>query len=164
MKRMLTIVLVVVMFSASSSLAETTFIPPANEISSNPNYSYVEWINPQTSNIGTYAVGADGLAITHATCGISKNGSSSILVIAKTETNIVSAPYVYVYVQQWKNNKWVTYATRSASGGQSTAANLITVVNVESGYYYRVRAAHQASTPYSTVTAPATVTQSILVN
>ena len=145
-------------------LAEEVEVPPADQISSNPNYASYTWIAPISggNQAGTNEVGEDGLKIVIVQASISKNGSY-IGATATTDSNITSDLGGTIYIQKWQNNKWNTVFSHYFISYGTCTASLSTGTSVESGYYYRVGVSHFAFTPYSTVHAYST-TQSVFVN
>ena len=145
-------------------LAEQLDIPPADQISSNPNYASYTWIAPLNggSQAGTNEVGEDGLKIVMVNASINKNGSS-IGASATTVSNINSVIGGTIHIQKWQNNKWNTVYSEYFVDYGTCMASLSTGAAVESGYYYRVGVSHFAHTPYSSVYAYST-TQSVFIN
>lgn len=146
-------------------LAEQLDIPPADQISSNPNYSSYTWIASTNmgGQAGTNTVGQDGLQIVMAQASISKSGSS-ITASGETVTNIISDDLGgTICIQRWKNNKWNNYYSHFFLDFDRSSISFSDTVTVESGYYYRVVVSHYANTVYSTVTANS-VTQSVYIN
>lgn len=145
-------------------LAEEVETPPADQISSNPNYASYTWIAPLNggSQAGINEVGEDGLSIVMVKASISKNGLL-IGASAQTDTNIESNLGGTIYIQKWQNNHWNTVYSQYFVAYGSCTASLYTGTSVESGYYYRVAVSHFAFTPYSVVHAYST-TQSVFVN
>jgi hypothetical protein len=145
-------------------LAEEVETPPADQISSNPNYASYTWIAPLNggSQAGTNEVGEDGLQIVMVNVSMGKSGSS-VSATATTYTNINSVLGGTVYIQKWQNNKWNTVYSEYFVNYGACMATVTTGSVVESGYYYRVGVAHFAHTPYSSVFAYST-TQSVFVN
>ena len=145
-------------------LAEEVETPPADQISSNPNYASYTWIAPLNggSQAGINEVGEDGLQIVMVNASISKNGSH-IGASATTDTNIRSLLGGTIHIQKWQNNKWNTVYSHYFDDFGVCTATLTTGTSVESGYYYRVAVSHFAHTPYSSVYAYST-TQSVYVN
>lgn len=145
-------------------LAEEMDVPPADQISSNPNYASYTWIAPLNggSQAGINEVGEDGLQIVMVQASISKNGTY-IGATATTDSNIKSDLGGTIYIQKWQNNKWNTVYSHYFVAFESCTASLSAGTTVESGYYYRVGVSHFAYTPYSIVHAYST-TQSVYVN
>lgn len=145
-------------------LAEQLDIPPADQISSDPNYASYTWIAPINAErqTGTREVGEDGLQIVMVQASISKNGSY-VGASATTDTNISSDLGGTIYIQKWQDNKWNTVYSHYFITIASCTASLSVGTSVEPGYYYRVGVTHFAFTPYSIVHAYST-TQSIFVN
>ena len=145
-------------------LAEEVETPPADQISSNPNYASYTWIAPLNggSQAGTNEVGEDGLQIVMVNVSMGKNGST-IGASATTYTNIESVLGGTIYIQKWQNNKWNTVYSEYFAEYGACVATLTTNASVETGYYYRVVVSHFAHTPYSSVYAYST-TQSVFVN
>lgn len=147
-------------------LAEEVEVPPADQISPNPNYASYTWIAPINISgaVGTNLVGQDGLSITMVQCAITKSGSSAIIATATTETNIIAEDIGgTVCVQRWKNNKWTNYYSFLFGEWDTDSAYISQTVSVESGYYYRVHVFHMANTLYSTVSASSN-SSSIFIN
>ena len=137
---LLTALMLVVMLVAScaSALADED-APPPSQISENPNFSIYEW----NRTIMPYA--SDELTITRTVASITKLSSTSIYVRGVTETNRqCSVVTVMLYVEQWKDNKWNSYASRTVSDFNSYTATATKVVDVEPGYYYRLVVQHRA--------------------
>ena len=145
-------------------LAEEVETPPADQISSNPNYASYTWIAPLNggSQAGTNEVGEDGLQIVMVNVSMSKNGSY-IGASATTDTNIKSDLGGTIYIQKWQNNKWNTVYSYFFVNFESCTATATTGTSVDPGYYYRIGVAHFAYTPYSAVHAYST-SQSVFVN
>lgn len=145
-------------------LAEEVEVPPADQISPNPNYASYTWIAPIIigGQAGTNEVGEDGLQIIMVNATISKNGST-IGASATTETNIKSDLGGTIYIQKWQNNKWNTVFSHYFVSFEESTVMQTTSTSVESGYYYRVAVSHFAYTPYSVIHAY-TTTPSVLVN
>ena len=145
-------------------LAEEVETPPADQISSNPNYASYTWIAPINvgNQAGTMEVGEDGLQIVMVQATIGHNGTT-IGASATTETNIKSLLGGTIHIQKWQNNKWNTVYTHYFDNLGVCSATLTINVSVESGHYYRVGVSHFAHTAYSSVFAYST-TQSIFVN
>lgn len=145
-------------------LAEQLDIPPADQISSNPNYASYTWMAPTNigQQAGTREVGEDGLQIIMVNATIFKNGST-IGASATTETNIKSDLGGTIYIQKWQNNKWNTVFSHHFVSFEESTVTQTTSTSVELGYYYRVAISHFAHTVYSSVFAYST-TPSVLVN
>ena len=151
--------LLVVMLVASCAYAlADADVPPPSQISDNPDFSICEWnrtIAPYTS---------DELKITRVVSSITKLSSSSIYIRGVTDANkLCDVVGVFMYVEQWKNSKWNTYTTVSYSEFDAYTAEGIKVVNVDSGYYYRVVVEHRAIKQLDKV-YDLSNTQGILVN
>lgn len=135
-----------------SALADD--VPPASEISEDPNCAETEWYNPTRS---------DDFKITVVSSSISKTSSTSIKASASTETNQTAGKIGgTIVVQQWKNNKWNKYYTINFSGS-GTSCSKSSSVTVDSGYYYRLHVYHSASTASSSAGVYST-TKSIYVD
>lgn len=167
MKKTLTFVLslVLLLLSFSNAYAESvTSVPPAHQISSDPDYSYVRWENSEADvNDGNQSrAGEDGLKIMLAESSISA-GSSSIHVYASTNTNI-SAIEVggYIEVQVYRNDRWEVY-TGYEFLGSGTSKTVERTFSVDPNYYYRVQVCHYAFT-YYTYKSVNTTTRSVFVN
>lgn len=145
-------------------LAEEVETPPADQISSNPNYASYTWIAPINAGnqAGINEVGEDGLRIVMVNVSMNKNGSY-IGATATTDTNIESNLGGTIYIQKWQNNKWNTVYSHYFEDFGLCSATLSTGTYVDSGYYYRVAVSHFAYTPYSIVHAYST-TQGVYVN
>lgn len=145
-------------------LAEEVEVPPADQISSNPNYASYTWRAPVDAEkqMGTREVGEDGLQIVMVNVSMNINGLY-IGASATTDTNIYSFLGGTIYIQKWKNNQWNTVFSQYFEATAACTASLSTGTSVESGYYYRVGVAHFAHTAYSSVFAYST-TQSAFVN
>ena len=145
-------------------LAEEMDVPPADQISSNPNYASYTWIAPLNggSQAGTNSVGEDGLQIVMIQSSISKNGST-IIASATTDTNIETDLGGVIHVQKWQNNRWNNVSSYYFVAYEECTASEITYTPVESGFFYRVSVSHFAHTPFSSVYAYST-TQSVYVN
>ena len=139
-------------------------MPPADQISQNPNYASYTWVAPINAErlAGTREVGEDGLQIVMVNASMNKNGTY-IGASATTETNIHSFLGGTIHIQKWQNNKWNTIYSHYFEDFGSCTATLTTGTSVESGYYYRVAVSHFAHTPYSSVYAYST-THSVFVN
>lgn len=136
-----------------SALADD--VPPASEISEDPNCAETEWYNPLRD---------DDFKITYVSSGISKNSSTSIQASATTETNKKAANIGgTITVQQWKNNKWNKYHTIGFFGFDSSSYSISKPVTVESGYYYRLSVSHTA-TNLNDSSAASSTTKSLYVN
>lgn len=136
-----------------SALADD--VPPASEISENPNCAETEWYNPLRSS---------DFEITYVFSGISKTSSTSIKASATTETNQKAANIGgTITVQRWKDNKWNKYYTIGFFGSDTTSYSVSKPVTVESGYYYRLSVYHTASILGDSDAASST-TKSLFVN
>jgi hypothetical protein len=112
-------------------------IPPADEISSDTDYS--EGFVMTRSTVGGY-------------CSIAKRSSSSV-EISGTTTCSPSAPGVKISLklQAYYAGAWHTLATK-IKVESGTSVSLSQTYNVTTGYYYRVYATHSisdGSTTYS---------------
>lgn len=145
-------------------LAEEVETPPADQISSNPNYASYTWVAPINveQRQETREAGEDGLKIVMVHVSLTKNGTY-IGTSAQTDTNIESNLGGTIYIQKWQNNRWNTVFSQGFIALGSCTASLSTGDFVESGYYYRVGVAHFAYTPYSSLYAYST-SQSVFVN
>lgn len=133
--------LLIVMLIASCAIAlADADVPPQSLISDNPNYSTFEWRRtfvPYGSD--------DALAFTRVVSSISKNSSSSVYVRGVTEVNkVTSVVGLIMYVEQWKDSKWNSYSMISFTEYDTDAMSATKVVDVESGYYYRLVIKHRA--------------------
>lgn len=159
MKKMLAVLLTLTLMltNLGAVLAETVSAPPANQISANPDYAKVEMSFPEADNTRT-------LAISYVTSAIGEKSSSSISASAVTETNTTASKIGgTIYIQQWKNNAWTNYTSRSFWVYNTDRASTIKTVSVESGYYYRLKVYHTAIDDTGMAQAVSTTT-SILVN
>lgn len=167
MKKTLTIVLslVLLLLSFSNAYAESvTSVPPAHQISSDPDYSYVRWENSEADvNDGNQSrAGEDGLEIMCAESGISA-GSRSIYVTASTYANLNTLEVGgYIEVQVYRDDHWEAY-TGYEFLGSGSSKTVERTFSVEPNYYYRVQVLHYALTHY-TYRSLYTTTQSVLVN
>lgn len=145
-------------------LAEEVEVPPADQISSNPNYASYTWRAPfdAEKQMGTREVGEDGLQIVMVNVSMNKNGSY-IGASATTDTNIKSDLGGTIHIQKWQNNKWNDVYSHYFVAFETCTATLSTGTSVESGYYYRVVVSHFAHTPFSSVFAYS-ATQSVFIN
>lgn len=140
MKKMLAFLLTLTLLltNLGAVLAETVSAPPASQISVNPNYTSVEKYFPAVNN-------AKDFAIDYVRSGISKKSSSSISATAVTETNTTASKIGgTIYVQQWKNNAWTNYTSRSFWAYDTARASTLKTISVETGYYYRLKVYHTA--------------------
>lgn len=136
-----------------SALADD--VPPASEISENPNCAETEWYNPLRD---------DDFKLTYVSSGISKTSSTSITASATTEANEKAASIGgTITVQQWKDNKWNPYKTVGFWGSDVASFSTSKSVTVESGYYYRLSVYHSAKN-LGNISAATSVTKSIYVN
>lgn len=136
-----------------SALADD--VPPASEISENPNCAETEWYNPLRD---------DDFKISYTSSGISKKSSTQVSISATTETNKKAYDIGgTMVVQQWKNNKWNNYYSVGFYGADKTSHSGSATVTVESGYYYRLKVSHTASMVGASASATST-TKSILVD
>ncbi|MDO5297902.1 MAG: hypothetical protein Q4F18_00635 [Clostridia bacterium] len=136
-----------------SALADD--VPPASEISENPNCAETEWYNPLRD---------DDFKINYVSSGISKESSTSIKATATTETNQKASDIGgTITVQRWKDNKWNKYYTIGFYGYNTSSYSVSKSVTVESGYYYRLSVYHSASITGSS-SAVTSTTKSVYVN
>lgn len=136
-----------------SALADD--VPPASEISENPNCAETEWYN---------LLRDDDFKLTYVSSGISKTSSTSITATATTESNKKASNIGgTITVQQWKNNKWNKYHTIGFWDSGTSSNSISKPVTVESGYYYRLSVTHSASTLTESAAASST-TKSIYVD
>lgn len=134
-----------------AALAEDA--PPADQISSDPTSSYVQWWNPERA----------AFSISYVDIGI-KAGSGSVLISATTESNTpVDCVGGYVRIQQWKNNQWTTIKTYNFYGFDTDSCSMTKSVPVDSGYYYRALGVHTADLDTEYV-SKGTTTSSVYVN
>lgn len=133
------LMVMVLMASCAVALADDD-VPPPELISDNPFFSTYEW----RRTVMPFAVD-DPLTFTQVTAGISKYSSSSVYVRGVSETNkVVSTLGVILYVEQWKDNKWNSYSMTSFTEYDTYSMSGSKVVDVESGYYYRLVVKHRA--------------------
>ena len=144
--------------------AEEIPTPPADQISFNPNYAFDEnyyFFDPNQNNPNSS--GGDGLGLIYIYSGIRKSGSNitaSFTTTANLECTYIGAA---VIIQRWNNNSWETVYSFSVWDYDVSSVSATKTINVDSGFYYRVRAMHVAATLLSSKSG-VTVTQSILVN
>ena len=146
-------------------LAEEIPTPPADQISSNPNYAFAEkyfLINP-AGNASPNA-GEDGLGLVYVHASISPNSSSSVLVTATTTANIICMDIGgFVCIERWINNDWSTYYLYPFWSHGVASFSTSEIITVESGYYYRIHTTHIAISMHSTASATIRTT-SVLIN
>lgn len=162
MKKIVVFLLMIalMMTNLGAVLADTVSAPPANQISSNPNYSNIE--NTFSALNDTGSRGKPSIVFTRA--GISKNSSSSVKIVATTESNVTSLKIGgRMIIQQWNNNAWNTYKTSSFWAYNTTQATSTKTITVASGYYYRLVVTHIASNHDGT-SAKTSTTNSLLIN
>ena len=138
MKKMLAVLLTLTLMltNLGAVLAETVSAPPASQISANPNYASVEKTFQAAENTRSPS-------ITFIRSSIGKKSSSSISASAVTETSTNASKLGgTIYIQQWKNNSWTNYTSRSFWAYDTDRASTIKTVSVESGYYYRLKVYH----------------------
>ncbi len=164
MKKTLILVLSLVLLLLSFSnayAASVASVPPAHQISSDPDYSYVRWENDAAVGNQSRA-GEDGLEIMSADSSISA-GSRSIYVTASTYANINTLEVGgYIEVQVYRDDHWEVY-TGYEFLGSGTSKTVERTFSVDPNYYYRVQVLHYALTHY-TYRSLYTTTQSVLVN
>lgn len=133
------LLIVMLMASCAVALADGD-VPPQNMISDNPNFSSYEWHRM----VMPYGSG-DALAFTRVVASITKYSSSAVYVRGVTEVNkVTSVVGLIMYVEQWKDNAWNSYSMTSFTEYDTDSMSATKVVNVESGYYYRVVIKHRA--------------------
>ena len=119
-------------------LAEEIPTPPADQISSNPYFAFVE---KDFSQI--FRDGENEIWISFVRTSITYKGSSSIGIYIRTEANeeCVSIEAT-VLVQRWHNNMWETYSTLGYYDYFVSEQVVRDTLSVESGYYYRLSVLH----------------------
>ena len=136
------------------AFASAVEMPPANEISSDPSFSFVEWFNPLRS--------AD-YSFTYVSSSID-GGNGSVSVTGETEANKkVACIGGVAIIQQWKNNKWNAYKKFSFDKFDASSSSFERTFTVDRGYYYRLYVSHSAEDLDGAIDKT-TVTKSILVN
>lgn len=152
--------LTLMMTNVGTLLADTVSAPPASQISADLNYASVEKTYGITDESGTR--GKPSIVFTRA--GISKSSSTSVVITATTESNIVSEKIGgQMTVQRWINNSWNTYKTTSFWSYNTSRATASKSVSVPSGYYYRLVVMHVATNVDGT-SSKASITRSVLAN
>ena len=135
------------------AFASAVEMPPANEISSDPSFSFVEWFNPLRS--GDYS-------FTYVSSGI-KGGDGYVYVTGETETNIQVACIGGVgVIQQWKDNKWNSYKRFSFDKFDASSSSFERTFTVDRGYHYRLYVSHSAEDMDGAIDK-VTITKSVLV-
>ena len=159
------LVVVLTCYNTMNALADEISAPPANQISSNPNYSVDSKSFPVIElPDDTRLTGDDGLQWIHVQSSISKASSSSITVMAISTANVICMDIGgTVRVKQWKNNSWETYCTFFFWGHGVSSCSATKTVSVEPGYYYKVTCNHTAITEQSAKYATSS-TKSIYIN
>lgn len=135
------LLLIVMLVAASATALAEYDVPPQNMLSENPNISTYEW----RRTIMPYASDDDALSFTRVVASISKYSSSSVYVRGVTEVNkVTSVLGLIMYIEQWKNSTWNSYKMISFTETNTDSMTATHVVDVESGYYYRVVIKHRA--------------------
>jgi len=162
MKKIVVILLTLIltMTNLGTVLADTVSTPPVNQISANPNFAIVERTYAITDVSGTR--GKPSIVFTRA--GISKSSSTSVVITAKTESNIVSEKIGgQMSIQRWINNSWNTYRITSFWSYNTAQATTSKTITVPTGYYYRLVVTHVA-TNVDGSSAKTSTTNGVLVN
>ena len=113
-------------------------IPPADEISDNPNESFVDIqiYGPQ---------GITSITLINATCGISKLSSSSVSCTASELANqVVLSIGSTIRLQKYESGQWHNVTSASKTVVNSSSCSQSRTFNVVPGYYYRTYAFHIA--------------------
>lgn len=136
------------------AFASAVEMPPANEISSDPSFSFVEWFNLLRS---------DEYSFTYVSSGI-QGGNGCVYVTGETETNKkVACIGGTGVIQRWENNKWVAYKRFSFDQNDTNSSSFDRKITVDRGYYYRLYVSHSAVYLDGAIDKT-TVTKSVLVN
>ena len=151
MKKLLSLVLsFLLLASLCPALADT---PPADQIATSGE-SYVEWYSRTREAADLISYIKSGL----------EGATGSVFVLAKTETyyEVDTVGVVYL-VQRWENNEWTDYYSLSCSVYDTYAFSDRRIIDVESGYYYRLYTVHKALDG-SLFDYQAVITKSVYVN
>lgn len=138
MKKLFTVLFLLASLVAMSCLPAFAQVelPPADQISDNPNEASVEWRDKTRS---------DEFKITYTYASISKASSTSVYVSATTEANSTATVIGgTMYIQQWKDNKWNSYKTLNFINYDSYTSSYSDTVTVDSNYSYRLVVSHSA--------------------
>lgn len=141
-------------------LAEGISAPPASQISANLNYASVErTFQAESVNVTR---GKPSIIFTRASIG--KTSSTSVTVIATTESDITASKIGgQMSLQRWINNSWTPYKSVSFWEYYTDRATTTRTFTVPTGYYYRLVVSHIASSSDGTSSKLST-TGSVLVN
>ena len=146
-------------------LAEEIPMPPADQISSNPSYAFVEkhFYYDQDENSSTRA-GEDGMGIVYINALILPKSSNSVSISLTTTANMICMEIGGIYrIERWINNDWSIYTIDSFWSRSASSGSIETDISVESGYYYRIYCIHMAFSTRTTASIIST-TESVLVN
>ena len=118
-----------------AAFASAVEMPPANEISRDPSFSFVEWFNPLRSN---------EYSISYVSAGI-KGGDGCIYVTGETQTNkTVACVGGFGAIQRWEDNQWKVYTKFSFDRFDASSSSFDRTITVERGYSYRLYVYHSA--------------------
>ena len=161
MKKLLLVILAIILATTTNTcaLADTISLPPADQISSNPNQSVYTW---QKMNVSAETDNEPEIVFTQES--ISKVSSTSVAIFAMSQANATASTMVLnMVVQRWRNNTWEPYQTVSELQQLVSFLTRSATVTVESGYYYRLAVTHIAVFPgkFNTVKGH---TESLFVN
>lgn len=134
MKKMFTKLLAILMLMALTTSASATSMPPADQISADPNHASYSWRNPSR----------DAGVITYVEIGISVV-SGGLYLSAVTECS-PEADFIggIAFVQYWEDNTWKDYSRFYFEDYDTDCCELSHTISVPGGYYYRLSIIHTA--------------------
>ena len=140
-RKMLSFLILTALLIGSTSFAlaiDPANVPPADEISNDPNESLVE--------IEFYSTqGATGFSIVQATSSIKKLSSTSVSCSASTSVSqLVPTVSNTIRLQKYENGQWHNVNSSGKTAINSSSCSQTKVFTVQAGYYYRAYTFHVA--------------------
>ena len=152
MKKMFTKLLAILMLMALTTSASATSMPPADQISADPNHASYSWRNPSR----------DAGEIIYVEIGISVV-SSGLYLAAVTESSPAADTIGGIaFVQYWEDDTWKDYSRFYFEDYGVDNCELSHTISVPGGYYYRLSIIHTAQFGMDLITRRST-TQAVFV-